>query len=158
MAPPYDFLEKAFLPLLNRMGPTVRAELLRPGFYPAGGGEVRVKVDPCSELSAFELVERGAVERREGRILLARLPRHIAVRERMVLQSRLDWPEEAFRVEHLKSSHGPGNAVVLEMESQGITEVVTAFGQRGVATKLRLKPCDIWLPKCQWESIWRISY
>src|SRR5512138_2046230 len=37
-APPFDFLAGAFLPLLNRMGPDVRAALERPGFYPAGGG------------------------------------------------------------------------------------------------------------------------
>jgi RNA 3'-terminal phosphate cyclase (ATP) len=31
-APPFDFLVKSFLPLINRMGPTVTAELERPGF------------------------------------------------------------------------------------------------------------------------------
>ena len=36
-APPYDFLEKAFLPVINRMGPRVDAVLEKPGFYPAGG-------------------------------------------------------------------------------------------------------------------------
>src|SRR5262245_64635982 len=35
-APPFDFLEKAFLPLVNRMGPHVEVELERHGFYPAG--------------------------------------------------------------------------------------------------------------------------
>src|SRR5437870_12243014 len=43
-APPYDFLEKAFVPLLNRIGGRVRMELLRPGFYRAGGCGVTVQV------------------------------------------------------------------------------------------------------------------
>src|SRR6202140_4872670 len=34
-APPIDFLEKAFVPLVNRMGPTVHVALERAGFYPA---------------------------------------------------------------------------------------------------------------------------
>jgi RNA 3'-terminal phosphate cyclase (ATP) len=37
-APPFDFLAKAFLPVINRMGPKVDAVLEKPGFYPAGGG------------------------------------------------------------------------------------------------------------------------
>jgi RNA 3'-terminal phosphate cyclase (ATP) len=37
MAPPVDFLENAYLPLVNRLGPRVKVQLVRPGFYPAGG-------------------------------------------------------------------------------------------------------------------------
>lgn len=36
-APPFDFLQKTFLPILNKMGSKVSAKLERPGFYPAGG-------------------------------------------------------------------------------------------------------------------------
>jgi RNA 3'-terminal phosphate cyclase (ATP) len=33
MAPPFDFLEKSFMPLIHRMGPSVELKLRRPGFY-----------------------------------------------------------------------------------------------------------------------------
>ena len=46
-APPHDFMERAFLPLLRRMGVEVELELLRPGFYPAGGGKIRVRITPA---------------------------------------------------------------------------------------------------------------
>ena len=46
-APPFDFLEKAFLPLVNRMGPRVEVELEQHGFYPAGGGRYRVHIQPA---------------------------------------------------------------------------------------------------------------
>ena len=36
LAPPFDFLAKTFLPLLNQMGPRVAVELERHGFFPAG--------------------------------------------------------------------------------------------------------------------------
>src|SRR5215472_209082 len=39
-SPPFDFLTRAFLPLLERMGVSVQSVLVRPGFYPAGGGEI----------------------------------------------------------------------------------------------------------------------
>lgn len=37
-SPPFDFVERAFLPLLRRMGAEIEIELVRPGFHPAGGG------------------------------------------------------------------------------------------------------------------------
>ena len=36
-APPFEFIQKTFLPLVGRMGPTVSVELQRYGFYPPGG-------------------------------------------------------------------------------------------------------------------------
>ena len=47
-APPFDFLHRSYLPLVNRMGPTVEARLERPGFYPAGGGKFVVTVEPAA--------------------------------------------------------------------------------------------------------------
>src|SRR6185295_18962730 len=35
LAPPFDFLERSFLPLVARMGPQFEARLERWGFYPA---------------------------------------------------------------------------------------------------------------------------
>ena len=35
-APPFDFLESCFLPVINRLGPKVTVNLERYGFYPAG--------------------------------------------------------------------------------------------------------------------------
>ena len=37
-APPFDFLDRTFLPFIRRMGPEVKLSLDRYGFYPAGGG------------------------------------------------------------------------------------------------------------------------
>jgi RNA 3'-terminal phosphate cyclase (ATP) len=34
LAPPFDFIAKSFLPIIDRMGPTITARLVRPGFYP----------------------------------------------------------------------------------------------------------------------------
>ena len=60
-APPFDFLQQAFLPLVCRMGPRVTMTLSRHGFYPAGGGQLIVKIEPCPRLAGFDLLERGAL-------------------------------------------------------------------------------------------------
>src|SRR5215510_1529252 len=59
-SPPVDFLARAFLPLINRMGPKVNLELVRHGFYPRGGGEIRVDIVPSTKLEPITLLERGA--------------------------------------------------------------------------------------------------
>jgi len=135
-APPFDFLARCFLPLLERMGPRLGAELLRPGFFPAGGGRMRIEIEPVVRLKPLELVERGPIVRRRARALVARLPRHIAERELREVRRELGWAESECEVEEISDSAGPGNTLVLEVTSEvgdsPLTEIITAFGRRGV--------------------------
>ncbi len=54
-APPFPFIERAFLPLLRRIGFNVEASLERPGFYPNGGGRCRIQIRPAKELQPLRL-------------------------------------------------------------------------------------------------------
>jgi RNA 3'-terminal phosphate cyclase (ATP) len=130
-APPFDFLEKAFLPLLGRMGPQVEAALDRPGFYPAGGGQVTVAIQPCVKLQPIELLQRGRIVRRLARGMVSRLPRHIAEREVETVRRRLSWPPDCTAVEEVESP-GPGNVLIVEVQSEQVTEVFSGFGEKGV--------------------------
>ena len=96
MAPPVDFLEKAYLPLVNRLEPQVELLLVRPGFYPAGGGKCMVRVQPAKQLGRLELVDRGQIVARRVRVLLANLPRHIAEREYRTIAQEPGWDEASF--------------------------------------------------------------
>ena len=58
--------EKAYLPLVNRLGPRVELQLVRPGFYPAGGGKFTVHVEPAKQIGRMELVDRGIGCRNQG--------------------------------------------------------------------------------------------
>src|ERR687890_212046 len=73
-APPFDFIQKSFLPLVNRTGPTVTVELQRYGFYPPGGGRFNVYVQPSAELARLDLLERGAILSERARALCVNLP------------------------------------------------------------------------------------
>lgn len=130
-APPFDFLARAYLPLLNRMGPNVQARLEQPGFYPAGGGRIVVDIEPATELTGFELLERGKIVSRRARAVVANLPRHIAERELAVVQKRLNWDANWLEVEEIDRPRGPGNVVTLEVACENVTEVFTGFGQVG---------------------------
>ena len=132
-APPFDFLARAFLPLLRRMGAHVEATLERAGFYPAGGGHVSVVVTGVAALAPLTLLARGATVRRRARAIVARLPRQIAERELAVVRSGLGWGAgelEAVSIDGDRAP-GPGNALLIEVESEQVTEVFTGFGERG---------------------------
>ena len=135
LAPPFDFLARAYLPLINRMGPTVEAQLIRPGFYPAGGGRMTVRVGPSRQFRCLELLERGEITARRVRALVANLPRHIAQRECRTIAEKTGWDESCFVVEEVKNSVGPGNIAMIELEATHVTEVFTGFGQLGVSAE-----------------------
>jgi RNA 3'-terminal phosphate cyclase (ATP) len=131
-SPPFDFLARAFLPLVRRMGPNVEAVLERAGFYPAGGGRLRVAVTPSPKLAPLALHERGALRARRARAVVANLPGAIAERELRTLAERLGWESSAYAVEERADSPGPGNVVIVEVESEQVTEVFTGFGAKNV--------------------------
>src|SRR5688572_3579106 len=131
-APPFDFLAEAFLPLVQRMGVPVEAELERPGFYPAGGGRVHVEIGEARGLSPLALLERGATRRRRARAMVSRLARQIAERELAVVRSQLGWQAHELETVVIPDATGPGNILLLSIESEHVTEVFTGFGERGV--------------------------
>ena len=134
-APPIDFLEKAFLPLINRMGPSVSVTLERAGFYPAGGGRFVVSVQPVAKLQPLNLLERGEITRRLAKGIVAGLPGAIAKRELQRVERLLGWSGEQLQICQLPDEWGPGNLLTLEIESEHVTEVFTGFGMRAVTAE-----------------------
>jgi RNA 3'-terminal phosphate cyclase (ATP) len=134
-APPFDFLQRAFVPLVNRLGPQVETTLKRPGFYPAGGGAFSVTVRPAKTLGRFELMNRGEVVARRITAMVANLPRHIGEREVRVALDGLNWARECGSVLNVSDTAGPGNLVLIELHSEHVTEIATGFGEVGVAAE-----------------------
>jgi RNA 3'-terminal phosphate cyclase (ATP) len=131
-SPPFDFLQRAFLPLLARMGANVDIELVRYGFYPRGGGEIRVAIDPVEHWSVIELHTRGERLHAYAEGYVAAVPIHVAQRELDVIGQKLNWSHEQLFLRGLSNDQGPGNAVTITMQYEHVTEVFTGFGERGV--------------------------
>jgi RNA 3'-terminal phosphate cyclase (ATP) len=104
----------------------------RAGFFPVGGGELRVRVDPVERATPLEVVGRGDQLEVEARALVGRLPVDIAERELRVVQRRLGWPRRVLHVDERTESRGPGNALVLRITYEHATEVITSFGAQGI--------------------------
>ena len=134
-APPFDFLARTFLPLLERMGPKVLLQFERYGFYPAGGGRFCAEIHPVKALKGLQIGERGEITLRRAIGVVAKLPRHIAQRELETVGKMLNWGPECFSVEESRNSAGPGNIVMIEIGSSEITEIFSAFGQVGLSAE-----------------------
>ncbi|MFV3330760.1 RNA 3'-terminal phosphate cyclase [Pseudomonas sp. NY15437] len=147
LAPPADFIERSWLPLLRRMGATVDFALLRHGFMPAGGGELRVRVAP-GELRPLHLPEAGTVLSRSARALLAAIPGHVGDRELEKVKRHQDWRAASVQVVRLPEDQGPGNALLLEIACEQLTLAFCAFGQPGVSAERvasqALRQADDW--------------
>ena len=88
-APPFDFLERVFAPVVETMGPKIDLMIERYGFYPAGGGKVQLRIEPVESLAPIDLTERGEIISKKGEVLYAHLPHDIAVRELKVIGEKI---------------------------------------------------------------------
>jgi RNA 3'-terminal phosphate cyclase (ATP) len=113
------------------MGSSVELELRRQGFFPAGGGRFHARIEPAKKLARLDLLERGSIRSKQARILVSKLPEHVGRRELAVVRDELKWREDECAIEAVQYPVGPGNAVVLAIETEHVTEVFTGFGERG---------------------------
>lgn len=133
MAPPFEFLETTFLPLLRLLGVGVEAKLERYGFYPKGGGVLIFKIEPVErkQLRPLHLDERGAVTEIEARSLVVNLPETIAERELATIEAKLGRLSSK-KIIASSNSIGQGNVAFIHTRSQTVTETFTRIGERGV--------------------------
>jgi RNA 3'-terminal phosphate cyclase (ATP) len=151
MAPPFDFLERVFVPHLRAMGADVTITLDRHGFAVGGGapgkvdwhddetpnrGQLTVTVGAGGALRPIELLTAGAITARRATAILARLPTHIGERELGVVRERLGFTAEDCRVLEIAGAGGPANLLLIEVEREGGRELVTRFGERGLRAEV----------------------
>lgn len=133
MAPPFEFLQTSFMPLLKLMGVDIEAKLERYGFYPKGGGVLRFKITAAQEgkLQPLHLDVRGPVTEIDIRSLVVNLPETIAERELATIEKILG-KVSTKKVIASDNSIGQGNVAFIHARSQVVTETFTRIGQRGV--------------------------
>ncbi len=131
-APPFEFLARSLAPRLEHLGARLSPVLERHGFLPAGGGRVRVGVEPAGTPAPLELLERGRVRTILATGVVSQLPDRIARTECEVVAEQLGLEPAALTVESVPDPAGPGNALVVTVETDSGLEVFTGFGRRGL--------------------------
>lgn len=133
MAPSFDFLERAFCPLLARMGAQVELSLRKPGFYPAGGGIWIAEIAPGS-LVPMAIDTAGALVSQRVRADVSVLPYLIAEREVSTALTLLGWPADCGQARTVRAD-GHGNVMMAELAFEHVTELFTGFGERQLAAE-----------------------
>jgi RNA 3'-terminal phosphate cyclase (ATP) len=124
-SPPAHYLSHVFLPALAAMGAEVEMTLERWGWYPRGGGEVRLAIRPARTLTGVQWLTPGASSAFRALSAAAKLPEHVARRQAARLAARLD---EAVPVEIIPAGgQDPGSLVFLWGPQAGFA----ALGARG---------------------------
>lgn len=133
-APSYDFIEACFLPAIAAMGYKVDVELDRYGFYPAGGGAWKVRINPVQTVKALGLTTRGEVLSQLAVATSSKIPVHVTERELAQVQKKCLWSGDQLE-QRIVDSIGPGNIVSLRVASEHVTEVVDVVGERQLSAE-----------------------
>jgi RNA 3'-terminal phosphate cyclase (ATP) len=131
-SPCYHFLETTWRPYLERLGLRLSLRLVRPGFYPRGGGEVQVHIQPCPRLKGVQLRERGpAPEKVTGFSAVASLPMDIARRQARRAMFRLEQQGLQASLREEKWDGGPGTVLALVLPTGPVPVLFFGLGARG---------------------------
>ena len=149
MAPPFDFLDRVFVPHLRAMGADVTLELERYGF--ATGDEAAtsdrgrlVVTIGRGALRPIAIVEASPIASRRAVAITARLPTHVAERELGVVRNRMGFAAAECETREVVDG-GPANILMLEIDRGPGSgrELVTAFGEKRLRAELVAeRACD----------------
>ncbi|MDO8553205.1 MAG: RNA 3'-terminal phosphate cyclase, partial [Candidatus Micrarchaeota archaeon] len=82
-SPGYDYFEKVFLKAINKMNVIAKSQIKKIGFYPKGGGEIVLEVEPSTPTAITNWTHEDK-NHVEVIIRLAGLDKSIAVREKKI--------------------------------------------------------------------------
>lgn len=129
-SPCFHFLSTTWAGFLRLMKLDAHFHMIRPGFYPRGGGKIELTIQPNQEVSSLDLVNRTGV-RLSGTSLVAGLPASVAERQAKRAEEILHKAGHPLRSEILEMQGGPGTVFLVQAELEGVSIVVSALGARG---------------------------
>ncbi|MDJ0620465.1 MAG: RNA 3'-terminal phosphate cyclase [Calothrix sp. MO_192.B10] len=133
-SPPVTYVEEVYLPILRQLGVQAEVKLNAWGWYPQGGGEVKLRVTGNKQpLGSLQLLERGALRQVRGLAVVTELPSHIPQRmanraENLLQQAHLPAQIKPVR----ERGVAPGAGIFLTAEYEHSRAGFSALGRRGV--------------------------
>lgn len=132
MAPTVQFLQRAYCRALAAIGVEVDISLVRSGFYPAGGGVVVASVEPCAQLKQVSMMEPGQLRAAYAEAIVAGIPASVGSRELETVGRGLGFSESQLLMRGLPGEQGPGNALLVTLEHEHLTEVFSVIGEKSL--------------------------
>lgn len=133
LAPPFEFLDRVFLPTLRRMGATATITLQQSGFAPVGGGVMTATIDSCAALNPCDFRERGDLQSLRIRVPIRNLTKSIGTRMLEAAVAKL--PTTDAMVEIREPGPGRGVGCLIEAIFTQAGELTSCFGEQGVTAE-----------------------
>lgn len=132
-APPYPFAEDAWVPTVRALGLAIDVTLERPGFYPRGGGLMRVAIGPGRLDRPFQRGDRGELEGVRVRSITGLLPFHVGERQlNRVVRTLQHAGVAAVGGTETLLTEAPGTVIQLAAQFRsGANAFYTALGKKG---------------------------
>jgi RNA 3'-terminal phosphate cyclase (ATP) len=131
-SPCFHYLAGPWRELVRRIGLDLELSMLRPGFYPKGGGEISARIEPVSNLRPLNLADRGPLQAIEGLSAVANLPDHILERQRGQALHRLEKAGLAATIARERwTALSPGTLLLLNARFEQVGACFFALGERG---------------------------
>jgi RNA 3'-terminal phosphate cyclase (ATP) len=131
-SPSYHYLERVWIPCLQRLGVKAEIRMSRAGFYPRGGGMVSAVIRPGLPSHPLRLVDSGRLLRIRVLSAVANLAESIAERQSRQARSRLEGCGAPVEVEQFgMSAASPGTMLMLQGDFEHSRCGYAALGERG---------------------------
>lgn len=143
-SPPYDYIARVFLPMVQRMGANGELKLVKAGWFPRGGGELEASIVPVTQpLKPINLTERGNLKRIWVLSALSNLKRSIALRQANQAVNRLlnmGFRQNEIEVD-IRELPSPSTGTILFVAAE-FENVVAGFSSLGELGKPAEKVAD----------------
>jgi RNA 3'-terminal phosphate cyclase (ATP) len=129
-SPCFHFLDTTWRHFLRMLQVRLSLRMLRPGFYPRGGGQVEADIQPCNALAHAHWKERGPIKL-TGFSAVAGLPEDIARRQARRARFRLEQNDLKAEIREESWESGPGTVLAIVAETTPAPVLFFGLSARG---------------------------
>ena len=130
-APCFHFLDQTWTKYLKRMNIDIQIEMIRPGFYPRGGGEIRAAIKPTKTVYPLHLTTCPPLTTAGGFSAVASLPESVNNRQSRRLTHRLKQAELDCHIREESWTGGPSTVAAVTFLQAPIPPLFVGLGERG---------------------------
>jgi len=135
-SPSWDYFKHVFLTLIKKIGLNVNVHLIKRGYYPKGGGEVVLTINPCKDIQPLYLDKKQEFTTVEGIINIANLPDHISKRmKHAAMKTLLNKNLDARLKIEKTTSLSAGIGISLWTRTHDAILGATILGERGLSAE-----------------------